>query len=860
MGVSWGRVFRILWLGFLIPYPLMMKRFFLFVLAPLVCSAAGPDYSRDILPILSENCFFCHGQDPKARKADLRLDVEADAKRVVDGIAAIVPGKSGQSTIMERMLTHETDDVMPPPKSNRKVTPAQIELIRQWIDSGANWGQHWAFTRVEKPAIPVVPDAAGMVGQGNPIDAFVRAKLVEKKLVPSPRAEPETLLRRLYLDLTGLPPEPAEADAFAAMMRSNDAAARDAAYEKTVDRLLGSPRHGERWVWEWLDAARYADSNGYQGDNDRTAWPWRDWVIHAINANLPYDQFTVWQIAGDLLPGATEEQKLATAFVRNHMINGEGGRIPEENRIEYLFDQVETVGTTWLGLTLQCCRCHDHKYDPLKQTDYYSLVAYFNNTIVDGNGRSGKTAPVLDMSTAAEDERLKKAEERLVRVAADTDAFELKKWPRPEGKTLADTDAAKLPGNLSATLAKVAPAKRNVDGTLEAIGYFKGKDDEYVKVLQRLTNTIRDRDAAANNITKVMVMEDRKQAPRDTFVLNVGAYDAPLQKVGLATPETLPKLEGAAANRLGLAQWIVSRENPLTARVTVNRYWQSLFGIGLVKTAEDFGFQSEIPPHLELLNWLAADFMDNGWDVKRLIKLIVMSETYQQSSKVRGESDAADPDNRMLARGARFRLPSFMIRDQALSLSGLLAPQQGGPSVKPYQPEGIWEEASFGKITYKPGTGSDLYRRSLYTFWRRIVGPTMVFDNASRQVCTVKAARTNTPLQALVTMNETTFVESARGMARRVLREYPGSIDVGQRARYAWKLATLREPDQKELELLIDMFLYFVYSFRNTPAEAEKLLRVGESPRAEYHLAEEQAAWTTLCLMILNTDEVMNKE
>ena len=831
---------------------LMPRCLLIFCLTTTSLHAAAPDYSRDILPILSENCFYCHGQDEKGRKAGLRLDVEADAKRSHDGVIAIVPGSSAKSAIVERMISHDPEELMPPPKSNRKVTSAQIELIKQWIDAGAKWGEHWAFTRIEKPVVPSAkPEVLSAQSNANPIDAFVRAKLVEKGMKPAPPAAPETLARRLYLDLIGLPPTPEEVDALVSSFRLHPSA-----FDSLVDKLLADPRHGERWVWEWLDASRYADTNGYQGDNDRTAWPWRDWVIKSINDNLPYDQFTIWQIAGDLLPNATKEQKLATAFLRNHMINGEGGRIPEENRIEYLFDQAETVGTTWLGLTMQCCRCHDHKYDPLKQTDYYSLMAYFNNIPVDGNGRSGKTPPVLDMSTPAEELRLKQALEKLQAVAKEVDAFELKKWPRPEGKTLADTEAAKLPGNLSATLAKIEPAKRSVDGTLEAIGYFKGKDEAYVKVLQKLTNAIRARNAASDSITKVMVMEERKEAPRDTFVLNVGAYDSPLQKVSMATPEKLPKLPGAATNRLGLAQWIVARDNPLTARVTVNRYWQSLFGIGLVKTAEDFGFQSERPAHLDLLNWLAADFMDHGWDVKRLIKLIVTSQTYQQDSRVRGTDD---PDNRLLARGPRFRMPSFMMRDQALFVSGLLAAQQGGPSVKPYQPEGIWEEASFGKITYAPGTGSDLYRRSLYTFWRRIVGPTMVFDNAARQTCVVKTARTNTPLHALVTMNETTFVESARVLAQRLLNDTSLTTDLA-RFTAAYRLTLARQPTAKEQQTLRLTLENLRAQFARSPAEASRLLTVGEAKRDERLDATEHAAWASLCLMILNLDEALTKE
>lgn len=869
--------------------------------------ADAPNFSREILPILSDNCFHCHGQDAKARKGDLRLDAEAEAKRPIDGRFPILAGKSAESELIKRMLRSDPDEVMPPPKSKRKMSKEQIDLIARWIDSGSKWGQHWAFTRIEKPA---VPEAAGSEEKGagrrtqatkggdssklqalsatlSPIDAFVRAKLTEKGMKPSPQADAETLVRRVTLDLTGLPPTPAEVDAFTSSFRLHPSS-----FEALVDRLLASPRYGERWVWEWLDASRYADSNGYQGDLDRTAWPWRDWVIKAINENLPYDQFTIWQLAGDLLPNATKEQKLATAFVRNHMINGEGGRIAEENRIEYLFDQVETVGTVWLGLTLQCTRCHDHKFDPLTMKDYYSLMAYFNATQIDGQGRSGQTPPVLDMSTPEEEAKSKEAQERVNTIAKDVEAFELKKWPRPEGKGLEESDAIKLPGNLPSYIAKTVPAKRVVDSLLESVSYFKDKDKAYAAVLQKLLDAVRKRDAARNAITKVMVMEDRKEGPRDTFLLVKGAYDnVTTTKVTSATPGAFASLPAnAPKNRLGLAQWLVSRENPLTARVTVNRYWQSLFGTGLVKTAEDFGIQGERPIHMDLLDWLAADFIEHGWDVKRLIKHIVMSETYRQTSRLgdhetRRHGDQAsadfrsvgarssprlsvsaspsplqdDPENRLFSRGPRFRMPSFMLRDQVLAISGLLSEKRGGPSVKPYQPEGIWEEASFGKIKYTPGTGTDLYRRSLYTFWRRIVGPTMVFDNASRQTCTVKVARTNTPLHALITMNETTYVECARALAQRVLADEQNATDD---ARFVslWRLATSRAPKVDEIRMLGGTLEKLRAKFASDEEAAKRLLFVGESPRDTKLDACEHAAWMSLCLMVLNLDEVLTKE
>jgi hypothetical protein len=793
---------------------------------------AAIDFSRDIQPIFSENCYHCHGPDAAKRKGDLRLDQEKAAKSG----GSIVPGKADESELVKRLFSHDPEEVMPTPKSNRKLTGAQKQLVKQWIAEGAKWGKHWAFEPVKRPPVPA--------GAKHPIDAFVRAKLAEKKMAPSPRADEATLVRRLCLDLTGLPPEPS-----GSALETKNITLSTATL---VDRLLASEHFGERWAWDWLDAARYADSNGYQGDPERTMWPWRDWVVNAINANMPYDQFTVWQIAGDLLPAATAEQKLATGFNRNHMINGEGGRIAEETRVENVMDRVETTGTVWMGLTLSCTKCHDHKFDPLTQRDYYGLYDVFNQTSEDGKGRSGQAAPAMDMSTPAELERSRKANAAVDQIAEEVDAFELKKFPRAAGKPLSESAAFDLPGNLPAYIAKTTPRNRGVDPLLEAIGYFKGKDDAYTKLLQRLLAAQREKVAAAGAVTKVMVMDALPKA-RETFVLDKGAYDKPLAtKVSFATPAVLPAMsKEAPKNRLGLAQWLVRRDNPLTARVTVNRFWQSIFGIGLVKTAEDFGVQGEMPVHRELLDWLAAEFMESGWDVKHLIKLIVMSETYQQSSRI---TDHSDPDNRLLARGPRFRLPSWALRDQALALSGLLNPRLGGPSVKPYQPEGIWEEATFGKKTYVQDHGDALYRRTLYVFWRRIVGPTMLFDNSTRQVCAVKATRTNTPLHALVTLNDTTFVEAARVLAEKVLIS-PG--DDSQHLQHAFHIVTNRDAKGEELAVLQKQLA----KLRPQAAQdAARLLKVGEH-KSDTHLnAVEHAAWTSLCLMLLNLDEVVTKE
>jgi hypothetical protein len=797
-------------------------------------SAAAIDFSRDIQPILSDKCYFCHGPDAKERKGDLRLDVEKDAKAVKDGVAAILPGKSHESSLIERIFSSDPDEVMPTPKSNRTLTDAQKQLLKQWIDEGAKWGTHWAFKRIERPKVP-------NVGAKHPIDAFVRAKLAEKGMKPAPRADAAALLRRVSLDLTGLPP-------------TADELKED--YAKTVERLMNSPRFGERWAWDWLDAARYADTNGYQGDPERTMWPWRDWVVKAINENMPYDQFTLWQLGGDLLPNATPEQKLATGFNRNHMINGEGGRIAEETRVENVMDRVETTGTVWLGLTMGCTKCHDHKFDPLTMRDYYGLYDVFNQTSEDGIGRSGQAAPAMDMSTPAELERVKTTTEKVKQVAAEVEAFELTKWPRLAGKPLTESDAIKLPGNLPSYIAKTEPKNRGVDPLLEAVNYFKEKDAGYTKLLQKLLAAVRARVSATSAVTKVMVMDTTPKL-RETFVLEKGAYDKlSTTKVSFNVPASLPAMKpDAPRNRLGLAEWIVNRDNPLTARVTVNRFWQAFFGIGLVKTAEDFGLQGEEPPQRELLDWLASEFIDSGWDVKALMRLIVTSETYQQSSKIKDAQ--VDPENRYLARGPRFRMPSWMLRDQALFVAGLLEDKLGGPSVKPYQPEGIWEEATFGKKSYVQDHGDALYRRTLYIFWRRIVGPTMLFDNAARQTCVIKATRTNTPLQALVTLNDVTYVEAARVLAQRVLLANRGNEDAA--LAQAFRLVTCREPAKAEAALM-KVQLGKLRMQQSDRAAALKLLAVGESKRNESIDAIEHAAWTSLCLMLLNLDEAVTKE
>jgi len=988
-----------------------------------VSLCAQVDFSREILPVLSDMCFQCHGPDPKGRKADLRLDDESDTKGKRDGYAIVVPGKSAVSELLQRLITQDPDEKMPPPELGRSISPEVIEKIRQWIDEGAKWGPHWSLTKIRRPDLPF----ADM----HPVDSFITNKIEAMGLNPMPRASRTTLIRRLHLDLTGLPPSPKEVDAFLADQRPD-------AWKQLIREVMSKPAYGERMAWNWLDAARYADSNGYQGDMERTMWPWRDWVVKAFNENMSWDQFTEWQLAGDLLPNASHEQKLATGFNRNHMINGEGGRIPEENRVDYVMDMTETMGTIWLGLTFNCSRCHSHKYDPLTQRDYYSLSAYFNQTPVTGAGRSPKTAPILKApsseqrksmvnlrariaelekvpakrsrelareQTAWEKEMLArnskgahweillptsaKAKEQTLTIQKDksvlvggknrpkNDTYTIKTVAG--GKTVtgfrlealkhksltkgglsrsgsANFVLTEFKAEVSGQALKFASATATFEqGELKVAGAIDGKKDtgwgvwdgrvvdrEHTAVFKlakpielpaksELTFTLRHdskhaehllgcfrismttddepmlTDASeelmaalktpkakrskeqASLLTKahrardkaygvalyrvsqekdrlskidrslpvVMVMEDMKKS-RDTFILTRGLYNKPGEKVSMAVPASLHSLpEDAPKNRVGLAKWLTSRENPLMARVIVNRFWQQIFGVGIVKTSEDFGVQGEFPKHPELLDWLAAEFIESGWDVKHLLEVILTSEAYQRSSRVTSELLETDPDNRLLARGVRYRMPSWMIRDQALAASGLLNEKIGGAPVNVYQPAGIWEEATFGKKKYVQDHGDKLYRRSLYIFWRRIVGPTMFFDSAARQVCEVKTPRTNTPLHALSTLNDITYVEAARAMSGRLFREADSDV---ARIRRAYRLVLARNPDEKELNIWSRSLARARKQFADEKGSADEFLKVGESKPDDSLDPVEHAALAAVCLGILNLDEALNKE
>jgi hypothetical protein len=988
-----------------------------FILAALPALAADVEFNRDIRPILSDNCYTCHGPDPGNRKTTLRFDIEAAAKR------AIVPGDAAASPMFRRIISDNKGQRMPPAYAGKaKLSDRNIDLIRQWIEQGAKWQQHWAFIPPKVPELPPVQDTRW---PKNPIDYFVLNRLDREALKPSPEADPATLLRRVSLDLTGLPP-----------------AAGDAGlpYEQFVDRLLGSPRYAERMAVRWLDAARYADTNGYQSDGNRDMWRWRDWVIDAFRRNMPFDQFTIEQLAGDLLPNATLQQRIATGFQRNHRSNAEGGIVEEEFRVEYVADRAETTATVWLGVTLGCARCHDHKFDPLKQRDFYRMFAFYNNVPDRGLVYNfGNEEPYIKAPTPEHERRLAEFDRKVAEADRHWSALEPKlrtaqqAWEKSlanstplhwtieggevlhlplearafDGKQLVDAGKvarfdykdpytfsvwikpAALDGailsraddywegtgymlllkngkvrlhetlrftDISLRLETEQPVPLDqwthvaltYDGYRKAKGVhidfngveqkikvefdeltypfgasepfrvgaggglrFRGQIDdvhvynvpftpEEVSTLplretmnqlaaipekartaaqqNKLTYCFLDRFAHTelrearnhliaaraarrkydDSIPTVMVMMEGP--PRDSFVLKRGAYDAHGDKVTPGVPEVLPQLRTEwPANRLGLARWLVDPQNPLTARVTVNRFWQMLFGVGLVKTVDDFGSQGEWPMNPELLDWLATDFVKNGWDVKRTLKTMVMSATYRQASKVTEELLQRDPENRLLARGARFRLPAEMIRDQELAISGLLVEKVGGPSVKPYQPAGLWQELAGGG-GYKPDHGEGLYRRSLYTYWKRTVTPPSmaIFDSPTRDTCSVRESRTNTPLQALDLMNDLAYVEASRRLAERMLTG--GGSTPESRIAFAWKLALARTPKPPETGVLRDALRRFQDHYRNDSPAAVELLNQGDSLWNRSLDPAELAAYTGVASLILNLDELVTRQ
>ena len=742
-----------------------------------VC-AAEIDFGGDIRPLLSDSCYHCHGPDAKARKAKLRLD---------DRTAALKADVLTSGEMLERLTSNDPDVRMPPPDSKRRLQNRDRAKLKRWIEDGASWPEddrHWAFI---PPARSNLPGVENQKWAKNDIDRFVLAKLEQEGLEPSPEADKATLLRRVSFDLTGLPPSLEELDEFLAD-ESEDA------YERAVDHLLKSSRYGEHMAVDWLEASRYADTDGYQNDRLRYMWVWRDWLIRALNENMPFDQFVTEQMAGDLLPDRNFLTQVATGYNRNHRINSEGGSIPDEWIVEYVADRVETTGTMFLGLTLTCSRCHDHKYDPITQKDFYSLFAFFNNIDEAGLGpNNGNSPPFIKVP---------------------------KSWPN-----------------------------------------LKGKEAEFVipeppKIKIQQTSVPRPQSGSPDT---VMVLHERAE-PRATYRLERGQYDHPdkSEKLEPATPSVLGEWnEKWPRNRLGLARWLLDPAHPLTARVTVNRLWQHHFGLGLVKTSENFGVQGELPSHPELLDWLATEFVRNGWDVKAIHRLIVTSATYRQGSETSETLLQRDPENRLLARGPRKRLSPYSLRDGILFAGGLLEEEIGGPSVKPYMPPGIWSSISNSK--YKKDKGVKLYRRSLYTYWRRTVPPpTMMAFNASpRETCIVRSDQTTTPLQALTLMNNITFVEAARHLAERVLK--PEGLSPSQRISRAFRIATSRVPRPDELKLLLADLAQYKEDFEGNPNAAKRLRAVGEKPGNPKLDPAEVAAYTLISNTVLNLDEAITQ-
>ena len=819
------------------------------------------DFNRDIRPILAENCFYCHGQDANKRQADLRLDI----RELAIQSRAFVPGNAVDSSLISRIHSTDADEQMPPPNSNRKLSLEQKGLLAKWVDQGAAYSNHWAFIAPVRSELPQVSKSDW---PRTPIDHFVLSKLEAEGLSPSPEADRATLIKRLYIDLIGLPPSPTQVDAFVADKGSK-------AYEQLVDQLLANEHYGERMALGWLDAARYADSNGFQQDGDTWQWIWRDWVVSAFNDNLPFDQFTIWQLAGDLLPNPTNDQKIASGFNRNHLLNGEGGAIAEEQRFVVLFDRIDTTATTWLGLTMACAQCHDHKYDPITQIDYYSLLDAFNRVPETGvpqffSSRIRVGAPFLELPT--EENKLKFAE------------FEAKIAPlEKESAPLVDacylgwraglfadgepSDGKGLPETIVNVLKK--PESERSDDEKKTLEkelrkYFDDKVrstfNDKIAVLGKLAEVRKQSaDYKANNLPRVMVMSDDK--PRQSHVLSRGEYLKPAEKVTFNTPAFLPPLSAdAPRSRLGLAKWLMAPEHPLTARVQINRMWQNLFGIGIVKTAEDFGVQSEFPIHLKLLDWLSVEFRESGWDMKAMQRLILNSATYRQTSRMTRDLRTRDIENRLIERASRFRMPSLILRDWSLSAAQLLDKRVGGAPVYPYQPDGIWESLAITKerdFSYPASSGNDLYRRSLYTFWRRTVGPANMFDVSNRQTCRVRQTPTSTPLHALTTLNDPTWVEAARVLAENSMHH---SKSLSEQITYAFRNVLSRIPQESDLVHLQNAMQKQFAFFYDDPIAAQAFVEVGNASRDKALDLTTHAALTAVCLAILNLDEAMTRE
>jgi hypothetical protein len=748
------------------------------------------EFNRDIRPILSENCFSCHGPDQARRKARLRLDTEVGAFADLGGRRVLVPGKLEESELFRRITATEDEERMPPAHSGRKLTPRQVDLLRRWIEQGAKWQKHWSLVPPQRPVIPTVAKPARV---HSPIDTFVLARLEREGLSPSPEADRITLIRRLSLDLLGLPPTPAEVDAFLADARPD-------AYEKLVDRLLDSPHYGERLAVYWLDLVRYADTVGYHGDQDRLISPYRDYVINAFNANLPFDRFTIEQLAGDLLPRPTLWQKVASGYNMLGMTTIEGGAQPREYLAKYAADRVRNASSVWLGATLGCAECHDHKFDPYATRDFYRFASFFADL-----REKGVYDPVADLYLTTPEK---------------TAAIE--QLDREIARLQASPDRKKHATEVAALTARKNEQLQGVRRTIPAVPV----------------------------------------PPREMRVLKRGDWlDETGEVVQPGVPASLPLLgvAGRRATRLDLAKWLVSRGHPQTARVFVNRLWKLFFGTGLSRVLDDLGSQGEWPTHPELLDWLAVEFMDSGWDVKHLVRLLVTSNTYRQSSLVTPRLQEADPDNRLLARQARFRIDAEMVRDTALAVSGLLVRRLGGESVKPYQPAGYYQFLNFPKREYQSDVDDKQYRRGLYTHWQRtFLHPALLaFDAPSREECTAERPVSNTPQAALVLLNDPSFVEAARVLAGRTVRE--GGDDLRGRLSWVWRQVLSRRPSEREVDLVNELYSRHRAHYTANPLAAESVLRTGLAPAPEGLDAADLAAWTSVARALLNLNETITR-
>ncbi len=825
----------------------------------------GVDFRRDVLPVISSKCFHCHGPDEKARKAKMRLDVREDALTDRDGVRAIVPGDPAKSEMILRIMSKDEEEVMPPPKEDKLLTAAEVEILRKWIVQGADYSQHWAFVKPQAVAVPASP--AGTVAR-NSMDNFVAVKLAAQGMAQSPEAEKLTLLRRASFDLTGLPPSTEEMSAF-----TNDKTPD--AYEQAVDRLLTSSAYGEKWARMWLDLARYADSTGYGSDKFRmNVWPWRDWLIDALNRNVAYDQFSTEMLAGDLLSGATPEQITATGFHRNTMTNVEGGTDDEEYRVAAVKDRVATTMQVWMGLTAGCAQCHSHKFDPISQKEYYQLFAVFNQT---EDADREDESPRMSVKTKGEEEQRAKLNAEIAEIEARggvaSAAFEaeLHQWEAkiaPLADVLPPTKDRDLPANIAATLA-LEPSERSQQQRTELNEFFRLKSKIFAAAAKEIEGK-RAQMAKIKSVELPIMRERTADKRRKSFLLNKGNFLAPGDEVAAAMPVAFappPKLvQGEEMNRLALARWIFSADNPLTARVAVNRFWAQIFGTGIVETEEDFGTQGQFPSHPELLDWLAVKFQTPkadgglGWDVKALLRLIVTSQTYRQSSKVSAVAAQKDVRNRWLSHYPRRRLEAEALRDQALALSGLLSRKIGGPSVYPPQPDGLWSVAfNGGQNGYPTSKGEDRFRRGLYTFWRRTApNPTMfTFDAPSRESCTIRRMPTNTPLQALVTLNDPVFVECAQSLARHIMSDAKG--DAASRIRWALELCLCRSATDAQVAALRELYDAELANYKGNTVAATQLATNAALPLPQGADAAELAAWTVVANTLLSLDGVLMK-